>query len=86
MRPAGGASPRYVAGNVPASADALSGFLREELAKLHAALDALADGHLEQISVAPAKPREGMIRCAAPGVLGAAGGFYGYYGGWNFLG
>ena len=62
-------------------------FLREELASLQNALDAMAEGMQDLITVAPAKPRDGMVRYAAAGVLGAGEGFYGYYAGsWKLLG
>lgn len=85
MRAAGGAVQRYVAGAVPSSPEDLSAFLREELAKLQSAYNALADGQLDLTTVAPAKPRDGMTRYAAAGVLGALAGMYSYYGGaWHF--
>ena len=87
MRPSGGAVLRYSSGIVPTEAAAIPAFLREELANLQASLQALADGQLDLTTVAPDKPRDGMFRFAAAGVLGVAAGFYGYHGGaWNFLG
>ena len=87
MRAAGGAVQRYAAGIVPQSADELSAFLRAELSKLQAAFNVLADGQLDLITVAPPKPRDGMMRYAAAGVLGTGQGFYGYYNGsWKVLG
>lgn len=78
---------RYVPGVVPLHPDDLLGFLRTELAAIAAAYAALADGQLDLITVAPAKPRNGMLRYAAAGVLGVNAGFYGYHSGvWNFLG
>lgn len=87
MRAPGGAAPRYAAGSVPGDAAALPAFLRQELDSLQAALQALAEGQLDLITVAPAKPRDGMLRFAAAGVLGASAGFYGFHsGGWKVLG
>lgn len=87
MRAPGGASPRYAAGIVPQSPDDLAAFLRQELSGLQSALQTLADGQLDLTTVAPPKPRDGMLRFAAAGVLGASAGFYGYYSaGWKFLG
>ena len=87
MRAPGGAALRYAAGIVPDAPDALAPFLREELAKLQASLQVLADGQLDLTTVAPDKPRDGMFRFAAAGVLGAGAGFYGFHSGmWNFLG
>lgn len=78
---------RYAAGIVPDSPAALSQFLREELSSLQNAIDALADVHFDEITVPTAKPRDGMMRYAAAGVLGAGQGFYGYYAGsWKHLG
>ena len=87
MRPSGGAVLRYSSGIVPGDAAAIPAFLREELAALQAALQALADGQLDLITVAPDKPRDGMFRFAAAGVLGVNAGFYGFHdSAWSFLG
>jgi hypothetical protein len=87
LRAAGGAVQRYSAGIVPGAAQDLPAFLREELANLQAALQALTEGQQDLITVAPAKPRDGMLRFAAAGVLGTSQGFYGYYAGsWKVLG
>lgn len=78
---------RYVAGIVPESPGAMAQFLREELASIQNALDAMAEGMQDLITVAPAKPRDGMVRYGAAGVLGVGEGFYGYYASaWHFLG
>lgn len=42
----------------------LAMFLREELQKISGAIAALALGHIDQVSVAPTKPRDGDIRYA----------------------
>lgn len=87
MRAPGGAGQRYAAGIVPQNPDDMAAFLRQELGSLQSALQALADGQLDLITVTPAKPRDGMLRFAAAGVLGASAGFYGFYAaGWKFLG
>lgn len=65
----------YAPGDPPSSPDQMQRFLREELQKIAAAVQALAAGHLDKMNVAPAKPRDGDIRYAdgtnwAPGVKG----------------
>ena len=87
VRAAGGSIQRYAAGLVPDEASALAAFLREELNKIQNAINVLADGQLDLTTVAPTKPRDGMIRYGAAGVYGAGQGFYGYYAAaWHFLG
>lgn len=89
MRPAGGSTRRYTAGAVPAKSEDLTAYLRDELWQIEAMLNALADGQLDVTTVAPAKPRDGMLRLA-DGTLwnpGSGRGFYGYSNGaWRFLG
>jgi hypothetical protein len=78
---------RYTVGIIPTDSTKLPTFLAAELKRIEAAINNLADGQLELITVAPDKPREGMIRFAAAGVLGATKGFYGYHtGAWTLLG
>ena len=78
---------RYAKGNVPSETKDLKVFLERELLDIQTMLHELADGYLEFITVAPAKPREGMLRNAMAGVLGASKGAYGYRdGAWSFLG
>lgn len=55
---------QYNPGNVPADPAQMQAFLREELNKMAAAINALAAGHLDKQTVAPAKPRDGDIRYA----------------------
>ena len=58
-----------------------------ELQRIASAMSAIADGQLDLTTVAPTKPREGMTRFGAAGVLGATKGVYTYYdGAWNKLG
>ena len=75
--------------NPPDDPGALAAFLREELSKIEAALVLVGEGQLDITTVAPTKPREGMIRFA-DGVgfnPGSDKGFYGYYSSaWHFLG
>jgi hypothetical protein len=75
MRPANSSANAYAAGDPPVDPTQLQRFLREELAKIAAAIAALAAGHLDKTYVAPAKPRDGDVRYAdgtswAPGVKG----------------
>ena len=89
MRPVGGSVIRYTSGIVPSAPEQLAPFLREELAKLQAVLSTLSDGQLDLVTVAPAKPRDGMLR-RADGTLwnpGSGEGVYCYYNSaWRFLG
>jgi hypothetical protein len=78
---------RYTVGIIPTDATLLPTFLSTELKKIEAAINNLADGQLELITVAPDKPREGMFRFADAGVLGVTKGFYAYHtGAWTLLG
>lgn len=88
MRPTNSSIYSYQPGDPPADPMQLQRFLREELAKLKAAHDALADGILPIVYAAPAKPRDGMLR-NADGVMwnpGSGAGPYLYGAGvWRFL-
>jgi hypothetical protein len=87
MRNTEGAVRRYSVGIVPVDLASLVVFLTTELKNIESALNNNADGFLELITVAPDKPRAGMYRFAAAGVLGVGEGFYIYHGGvWVFLG
>jgi hypothetical protein len=77
VRSTSGAFNRYVKGYPPAKAEDISVFLDAELQSIQNAMNDLAEGFLEPITVAPAKPRNGMLRYAMAGVLGANEGFYG---------
>lgn len=55
----------YSPNDAPADPEQLQRFLREELAKVSAAIGSLAAGHLDKLNVAPAKPRDGDIRYAS---------------------
>lgn len=52
----------YAPGEPPLDAAEMQRFLREELQKISAAVQALAAGHLDMQTVMPAKPRNGMVR------------------------
>lgn len=89
VRPVQGQVQRYVPGQVPGEASSLARFLSEELERIRQVIDSVQDGQIDVTTVAPAKPRDGMIR-RADGVAwnpGAGAGFYGYHSGaWNKLG
>lgn len=54
----------YSPGEPPRDPAQLQRFLRDELQQISAALQALAAGHFDQQTVAPAKPRDGDVRYA----------------------
>lgn len=89
MRPAQGNISRYTVGDIPATQAEIPAYLRRELDKIQAAINIIADGQLDVTTVAPAKPRDGMIR-RADGTSwnpGSGQGVYCYYAGsWKFLG
>lgn len=87
MRNTSNAIFRYAKGNVPTDPKDLPLYLDTEFQNIQNMLNELAEGFLEFITVAPAKPREGMLRNAMAGVLGASKGTYCYRSGaWSFLG
>lgn len=57
-------SVAYAPGEPPVDPAQLQRFLREELQKISAAVQALAAGHLDKTHVAPTKPRDGDVRYA----------------------
>jgi len=80
---------RYAPAPVPAEAAALPGFLGAELAKVAAAIQLLALGHVDVNYAPPPRPRDGDIRLADGSHWdpGDGAGVYAYYGGtWNRLG
>lgn len=89
MRPTNSSMTTYQPADPPADPSQLQRFLREELAKLKAAYDALADGFLPVVHAPPAKPRDGMLR-NADGLQwnpGSGAGLYRYGAGtWHYLG
>lgn len=87
MRNTNSAFFRYAKGVIPKDPDDLVRFLDREFLDIQTMLHELADGYLEFVTVAPTKPREGMLRNAMAGVLGASKGAYGYRdGAWVYLG
>ena len=90
VRTTQGGVNRYTAGDVPNKQEDLIYFLRIELGKIQAAISAIADGQLDVTTVAPVKPRDGMVRRAsgAPNWNpGSGAGVYCYYASaWHFLG
>ena len=82
-------SVNYSPGLVPTNLQQHAEFLRNELQRLKDAIDMLADGHLDQVNVAPAKVRDGDIRLAdgTDWNPGSGQGVYCYYNStWNKLG
>ena len=89
MRDTQGAVNRYTPSPVPENKDDLIRYLRQELQAIQFAMSAIADGQLDVTTVAPTKPRDGMLR-RADGTNwnpGSGAGVYCYYGAaWHFLG
>jgi hypothetical protein len=89
MKPTNSNTASYQPGDPPDDPAQMPRFMREELAKLKAAYDALAAGFDTVVYAAPPKPRAGMRR-NADGVQwnpGSGGGLYRYDGTtWRFLG
>lgn len=89
MRPTNSAIQNYQPGDPPSDPAQLQRFLREELVKLKAAIDAVSEGFAPVVYAYPPKPRAGMIR-NFDGVTvnpGSGAGLYRYTGAaWAFLG
>jgi len=89
MRPTNSSTISYQPGDPPTDPTQLQRFLREELAKIKATADAIADGFLPVVYVPPAKPRDGMLR-NVDGTQwnpGSGAGLYRYgAGAWHYLG
>jgi hypothetical protein len=89
VRPTQGQINRYAPQPVPEDPNALAAYLRNELQQIQFALSQLADGQIDVTTVAPAKPRDGMIR-RADGTgwnPGSGQGVYCYYNyAWRLLG
>lgn len=90
MRPTN-SSTSYQPGDPPADSAQFQRFMREELAKIKAITDALADGFDPVTYAAPSKPRDGMRRYAdgTQWNPGSGRGLYRYDGpaaAWKFLG
>lgn len=75
-------SVSYAPADPPQDAAEMQRFLREELLKIQAAIQALAVGHLDKTYVAPTKPRDGDVRYAdgTSWNPGAGAGMYFYNG------
>jgi trimeric autotransporter adhesin len=89
LRAAGGSVVRYAAGIVPDDSTQIPRFLKQELTTIQSSLNTLADGQLDLTTVAPTRPRAGMIRYAdgTNWDPGSGEGVYFYFaGGWNFAG
>lgn len=65
MRTTSGSSVQYSPNDPPADPAQLQRYLREEMAKISAAVGALAIGHIDKTHTAPPKPRDGDLRYAA---------------------
>lgn len=89
MRPTNNSDVLYSPNDPPENPAQLQRYLREEVAKIAAAVQRVADGYLPVVYMPPDKPRAGMIR-NADGALwdpGSGPGAYRYDGtAWNFLG
>lgn len=91
MRATSNATIQYNPGLPPADPAQLGRFLQEEFIKIQAAIAALAAGHLDKSTTAPAKPRDGDIRYAdgtnfKPNGTGGAGIYYFNGSAWILLG
>lgn len=89
MRPTNSNTTNYQPGEPPSDPAQLQRFLREELRKLKAALDAVADGFAPVVYAYPPKPRIGMVRNFDGTTInpGSGAGMYRYDGSaWKFLG
>ena len=88
-RPIQGQVLRYVPGQVPDNAADIPRFLRQELEQIRQTISLVQDGQIDVTTVAPTKPRDGMIR-RADGTgwnPGAGAGVYCFYSAaWNKLG
>jgi hypothetical protein len=75
--------------NPPVEVEQLSNYVYQELTRLSGIMELALARRVEFITVAPSKPREGMV-LGADGTHwnpGAGKGIYGYYSGtWNKLG
>ncbi len=89
MKPANNSSAFYAPGPVPVEPKDIPLYLQQEFEKIQAAVNRLADGHLDKIHAAPSKPRDGDFRYAdgTNWNPGSGIGFYRYNGSaWVFLG
>lgn len=79
---------RYTPENPPRQPEELTNYIYRELQRVGAVLDIAVARQVEFLTVAPAKPREGMVR-GADGTNwnpGSGKGVYVYYGSvWNKL-
>lgn len=81
--------PSYVPSEPPDNSD-IARYLRDELFKIAGAMSLLSDGYVPVTTVAPSKPRDGMVKLADGtnwNPTGAGQGVYCYYGAaWHLLG
>lgn len=88
-RPIQGQVIRYVPAQVPDNSADIPRFLKQELEQIRQAISLVQDGQIDVTTVAPSKPRDGMIRRAdgASWNPGGGAGVYCYYAAaWNKLG
>lgn len=88
MRTASIATVGYSPAAVPTDPSQIPRYLQDEILKIQAAIQALADGHIDMTYAAPAKPREGDLRLADGTTWnpGSGKGIYAYYNStWNKL-
>lgn len=79
----------YAPSPVPGDVTDLPRYIEVEMVKIQAAIDLLAQGHLDKSYAAPSKPRDGDFRYADGTTWnpGSGIGFYRYNGSaWVFLG
>lgn len=79
----------YYPSPAPTDNNQLGFYIEDELRKISATIQLLAQGHIDKTTVAPNKPREGDIRLADGSSWnpGSGAGIYCYYGSsWHYLG
>lgn len=62
MRPQNSSATQYNPAEPPSDPAQIPRYLKEEFAKMSAAISALAEGYAPVVYALPAKPREGMLR------------------------
>lgn len=88
MRTPTSASIFYAPTDPPDDPARMGAYIKDELLKIGATLEALARGHVDMAYVAPTKPRDGDIRLAdgTSWNPGAGRGIYAYFNNvWNKL-
>lgn len=78
----------YQPDDVPTDLQGIINYLRRDRIQLMAIINAIASGQIEELNVAPTKPRTGQVKLAdgTNWNPGSGQGVYCYYGGaWNKL-